>query len=84
MYNNTKMSAPNNIYGGGGRRSAMASVDFYRRVPKDLTEVRFIIYTSCSIYSCVCDIAIYFLCYVVWSDKEGCSTRGGAYEYNLG
>lgn len=34
------MSAPNNIYGGGGRRSAMASVDFYRRVPKDLTEVR--------------------------------------------
>jgi len=40
------MSA-NNIYGGGGiggvggrgGRSAMASVDFYRRVPKDLTEV---------------------------------------------
>eukprot|EP00584_Thalassiosira_punctigera_P010443 CAMPEP_0172528040 /NCGR_PEP_ID=MMETSP1067-20121228/2556_1 /TAXON_ID=265564 ORGANISM="Thalassiosira punctigera, Strain Tpunct2005C2" /NCGR_SAMPLE_ID=MMETSP1067 /ASSEMBLY_ACC=CAM_ASM_000444 /LENGTH=499 /DNA_ID=CAMNT_0013311893 /DNA_START=190 /DNA_END=1689 /DNA_ORIENTATION=+ len=32
------MSAPNNIYSGGGRRSAMASVDFYRRVPKDLTE----------------------------------------------
>lgn len=30
----------NNIYGGGGRRNAMASVDFYRRVPKDLTEVR--------------------------------------------
>ena len=29
----------NNIYGGGGQRSAMASVDFYRRVPKDLTEV---------------------------------------------
>ena len=43
MYNNTKMSAPNNIYGGGGRRSAMASVDFYRRVPKDLTEVRLLI-----------------------------------------
>lgn len=34
------MSAPNNIYGGGGRRSAMSSIDFYRRVPKDLTEVR--------------------------------------------
>ncbi|EJK56084.1 hypothetical protein THAOC_24094 [Thalassiosira oceanica] len=32
------MAAPNNIYGGGGRRSAMSSVDFYRRVPKDLTE----------------------------------------------
>ena len=30
----------NNINGhGGGRRSAMASMDFYRRVPKDLTEV---------------------------------------------
>ena len=29
----------NNINGPGGRRSAMASVDFYRRVPKDLTEV---------------------------------------------
>ena len=33
------MSAPNNIYGGGGRRSRVSSVDFYRRVPKDLTEV---------------------------------------------
>jgi len=32
------MSAPNNIYGGGGQRSRMSSVDFYRRVPKDLTE----------------------------------------------
>eukprot|EP00986_Skeletonema_menzelii_P009452 scaffold4308_cov152-Skeletonema_menzelii.AAC.4 len=31
----------NNINGhGGGRRSAMASMDFYRRVPKDLTERR--------------------------------------------
>ena len=29
----------NNINGHGGRRSAMASMDFYRRVPKDLTEV---------------------------------------------
>lgn len=30
----------NNINGGGGRRQALSSVDFYRRVPKDLTEVR--------------------------------------------
>jgi hypothetical protein len=30
----------NNI-NGGGRRNALSSVDFYRRVPKDLTEVRF-------------------------------------------
>ena len=29
----------NNINGGGGRRNMMSSVDFYRRVPKDLTEV---------------------------------------------
>ena len=31
-----------NINGGMGRggRSALSSVDFYRRVPKDLTEVR--------------------------------------------
>ena len=64
MYNNTKMSAPNNIYGGGGRRSAMASVDFYRRVPKDLTEVRLLIlYFMFDLYSC-CDIAIYFC--VMW------------------
>ena len=28
-----------NINGGGGKRQAMSSVDFYRRVPKDLTEV---------------------------------------------
>ena len=31
----------NNIYGGGGQRTAMSSLDFYRRVPKDLTEVRY-------------------------------------------
>jgi hypothetical protein len=30
----------NNINGGGGRRGGLSSVDFYRRVPKDLTEVR--------------------------------------------
>jgi hypothetical protein len=29
-----------NINGGGARRNMMSSVDFYRRVPKDLTEVR--------------------------------------------
>jgi hypothetical protein len=29
----------NNLNGGGGRRQALSSVDFYRRVPKDLTEV---------------------------------------------
>ena len=31
----------NNISGGGRSRNAMSSVDFYRRVPKDLTEVSF-------------------------------------------
>ena len=34
------MSTSNNIYGGGGKRGAVSSMDFYRRVPKDLTEVR--------------------------------------------
>jgi hypothetical protein len=29
----------NNINGGGRSRNVMSSVDFYRRVPKDLTEV---------------------------------------------
>ena len=29
----------NNINGGGGRRQVLSSVDFYRRVPTDLTEV---------------------------------------------
>ena len=46
----------NNIYGGGGRRNAMASVDFYRRVPKDLTEVRIFMhmyYTSLPYFMCV-------------------------------
>jgi hypothetical protein len=33
----------NNINGGGRSRNAMSSVDFYRRVPKDLTEVRSLI-----------------------------------------
>ena len=32
-----KMHA-NNLNGGGGRRQVLSSVDFYRRVPKDLTE----------------------------------------------
>jgi hypothetical protein len=45
----------NNIngHGGGGRRSAMASMDFYRRVPKDLTEVSVV---ACSI------APLYILC----------------------
>ena len=30
----------NQINGGRGKYSAISSVDFYRRVPKDLTEVR--------------------------------------------
>jgi hypothetical protein len=30
----------NNLNGGGRGRNALSSVDFYRRVPKDLTEVR--------------------------------------------
>ena len=29
----------NQLNGSGGRRQAMSSLDFYRRVPKDLTEV---------------------------------------------
>jgi hypothetical protein len=29
----------NNIGNGGRQRNALSSVDFYRRVPKDLTEV---------------------------------------------
>jgi hypothetical protein len=30
----------NQLNGAGGRRQVLSSVDFYRRVPKDLTEVR--------------------------------------------
>ena len=36
----------NNLNGSGGnhgRRQVMSSMDFYRRVPKDLTEVGFFI-----------------------------------------
>ena len=36
----------NNLNGGSGgshgRRQVMSSMDFYRRVPKDLTEVRYV------------------------------------------
>lgn len=38
----------NNIHGGGRSRNMMSSVDFYRRVPKDLTEVRYSLHvTTC-------------------------------------
>jgi hypothetical protein len=53
----------NNLNGGGGghsRRQVLSSVDFYRRVPKDLTEVRYIhtyikmfilnIFNNCHVY----------------------------------
>ena len=33
----------NNLNGSGGRRQGISSVDFYRRVPKDLTEVGFVL-----------------------------------------
>jgi hypothetical protein len=39
-----------NINGGGGKRQAMSSVDFYRRVPKDLTEVSQC-YVLCLLYT---------------------------------
>lgn len=35
------LGAMNNINGGGGRRGGLGAVDFYRRVPRDLTEVSF-------------------------------------------
>jgi hypothetical protein len=47
-----------NINGGGGKRQAMSSVDFYRRVPKDLTEVRNYRYVMC----CAC--LLYTLLYI--------------------
>ena len=52
----------NNINGhGGGRRSAMASMDFYRRVPKDLTEVSYIM-VACSILQyCTSMMHIYLM-----------------------
>jgi hypothetical protein len=35
----------NNLNGAsGGRRQVLSSVDFYRRVPKDLTEVRLFVW----------------------------------------
>lgn len=37
----------NNLNGGGRGRNALSSVDFYRRVPKDLTEVRQKIVARC-------------------------------------
>jgi hypothetical protein len=41
-----------NINGGGGKRQAMSSVDFYRRVPKDLTEVSKCIVLIVMDYAC--------------------------------
>ncbi|KAL3775734.1 hypothetical protein ACHAW5_005889 [Stephanodiscus triporus] len=43
----------NNIYGGGGKRGAVSSMDFYRRVPKDLTEA-----TSLGAFMSLCAIAV--------------------------
>ena len=54
----------NNIYGGGGRRNAMASVDFYRRVPKDLTEVRIFMHI-CSVRVCLVNV------WVIEADNVG-------------
>jgi len=42
-----------NINGGGGRRNMMSSVDFYRRVPKDLTEA-----TSLGAFMSICAISV--------------------------
>ena len=41
-YYNSIMQSANQL-NGGGRRQALSSIDFYRRVPKDLTEVRILI-----------------------------------------
>lgn len=48
-FSSLSASTMSNINGGMGRggRSALSSVDFYRRVPKDLTEVRVIDFLSC-------------------------------------
>jgi len=48
-FSSLSASTMSNINGGMGRggRSALSSVDFYRRVPKDLTEVRVIDSLSC-------------------------------------
>jgi hypothetical protein len=40
----------NNIQGGGGRRQVLSSMDFYRRVPKDLTEVRAVLQSCLCVY----------------------------------
>jgi len=36
----------NSLNGGGGRRQVLSSVDFYRRVPRDLTEVSCLCYLT--------------------------------------
>jgi hypothetical protein len=40
IHRRCRTMSSNNLNGSGGRRQALSSVDFYRRVPKDLTEVR--------------------------------------------
>ncbi|KAL3823291.1 hypothetical protein ACHAXA_003439 [Cyclostephanos tholiformis] len=47
------MSNANNIYGGGGKRGAVSSMDFYRRVPKDLTEA-----TSLGAFMSICAVVV--------------------------
>jgi hypothetical protein len=43
----------NNINGGGGRRQVLSSVDFYRRVPTDLTEVSVCVCRRCAALSAI-------------------------------
>jgi hypothetical protein len=45
----------NNLNGasGGGRRQVLSSVDFYRRVPKDLTEVRLFVLLKMVQFRCM-------------------------------
>lgn len=52
IYYNNNQRTMNNINGGGGRKNMMSSVDFYRRVPKDLTEVRTQMHCLCPFSRC--------------------------------
>ena len=81
-YKHLHLFTMSNINGGTRGRNAMSSVDFYRRVPKDLTEVRYNICTNIvshcigyAVFSFQCAISVAFssVCTAFSSTK---STRG--------
>ena len=65
----------NNINGGGRSRNMMSSVDFYRRVPKDLTEVSLLFY--CLVISLYCEVLVFVKGKVTWGRSSWRAKRRG-------